>query len=145
MARGDVPARLNFLTLACRDVERMAEFLRSFGWPESPSSEAAHRVFQLTNGIVLALYGAHHYEAGYGARGEGFRGFTLGINLGSRDEVVAVHDRLAAIDGVVALEEMYDSPHGFSGFTFRDPEGNVWDVAWKRGSEVAEDGSLTWN
>ncbi len=140
-----VPARLNFLTLACHDVERMAEFCRALGWPEAPSSEPAHRVFQLSNGVVLALYGAHHYEADHGARTEGFRGFTLGINLGSREEVVAAHAALAGVDGVVGLEDVYDSPHGFSGFTFRDPEGNVWDVAWKQGSEVADDGSLTWN
>jgi uncharacterized protein len=143
MAR--VPARMNFLTLACRDVERMAEFFRALGWPEAQSSEAGHRVFQLSNGVVLALYGAHHYEEGYGPRADGFRGFTLGINLGSREEVVEVHERLGDVDGVVGLEDVFDSPHGFSGFTFRDPEGNLWDVAWKQGSEVGEDGSLTWN
>jgi len=136
---------MNFLTLACRDVERMAEFFRAFGWPEAPSSEAAHRVFQLSNGVVLALYGAHHYETGYGPRSDGFRGFTLGINLGSRSEVVEVHERLAGIDGVIGLEDVFDSPRGFSGFTFRDPEDNLWDVAWKQGSEVDGDGSLTWN
>jgi predicted lactoylglutathione lyase len=140
-----LPARLNFLTLACRDVERMADFCRALGWPEAPSSEPAHRVFQLANGVVLALYGAHNYESGYGTRADGFRGFTLGINLGSREEVVAAHAALEVIDGVAGLEEVFDSPHGFSGFTFRDPEGNVWDVAWKPGSEVGSDGSLIWN
>jgi hypothetical protein len=33
---------------------------------------------------------------------------------------------------------------GFSGFSFRDPEGNVWDVAWAAGSLVDERGALTW-
>jgi uncharacterized protein len=136
---------MNFLTLACQDVERMAEFFRALGWPEAPSSEAAHRVFQLTNGVVLALYAAHHYEPGYGPAAEGFRGFTLGINVGSREEVVEIHALLAGIDGALALEDVFDSPHGFSGFTFRDPEGNVWDVAWKPGSDVDENGALTWN
>jgi hypothetical protein len=42
-----VPPQLNFLTLACRDVERMADFLRAFGWPEAPSSEPVHRVVRL--------------------------------------------------------------------------------------------------
>jgi hypothetical protein len=28
--------------------------------------------------------------------------------------------------------------------SFRDPEGNIWHVAWKRGSTVAPDGGLTW-
>ena len=37
------------------------------------------------------------------------------------------------------------SVHGFTGFSFRDPEGNIWDVAWKIGSIVEPDGSLTWN
>jgi len=135
---------MNFLTLACQDVERMADFFRALGWPEAPSSEPVHRVFQLSNGVVLALYGAHNYERDYGQRAEGFRGFTLGINLGSREEVVAVHDILKEIAGVTSLDDVMDSPHGFSGFSFRDPEGNIWDVAWAEGTTVVADGSLTW-
>jgi predicted lactoylglutathione lyase len=141
----NVPTRMNFLTLACRDVERMAEFFRSLGWPEAPSSDADHRVFQLENGVVLALYGAHHYEPAYGLLTERFHGFTLGINVGSRDEVVAVHAALAQIAGIGELEPVVDSPHGFSGFSFQDPEGNIWDVAWKAGSAVGDGGELTWN
>jgi uncharacterized protein len=140
-----VPARMNFLTLACRDVERMAEFFRALGWPEAPSSDADHRVFQLENGVVLALYGAHHYEPAYGPVAPGFHAFTLGINVASREEVVAVHAALAAIPAIGELEDVADSPHGFSGFSFQDPEGNIWDVAWKAGSDVAADGNLTWN
>ena len=34
-----VPPQLNFITLACEDVEGMADFLRGLGWPEAPSSE----------------------------------------------------------------------------------------------------------
>jgi predicted lactoylglutathione lyase len=135
---------MNFLTLACRDVERMAEFLRSLGWPEAPSSEPVHRVFQLTNGLAIALYGVHHYERDHGPRSEGFRGFTLGVNLASRDEVLAVHAALVGVPGVEGLEDPVDSAHGFSGFSFRDPEGNIWDVAWKQGSEVDDSGALTW-
>lgn len=42
------------------------------------------------------------------------------------------------------LEEPFDSPHGFRGFTVRDPEGNLWDVAWKRGSTVTAEGGPSW-
>jgi hypothetical protein len=31
-----LPPHPNFVTLASRDVERMADFLRALGWPESP-------------------------------------------------------------------------------------------------------------
>ena len=123
----------------------MAEFFRAWGWPESPSSEPAHRVFQLTNGVVLALYAARNYEPGYGPLTTGFRGFTLGINVASRDEVIGIHDALRHVSGVIDLEDVADSVHGFSGFTFRDPEGNIWDVAWKVGSSVTGNGDLTWD
>ena len=52
---------------------------------------------------------------------------------------------MLGIEGVEVLEEPFDSPHGFRGFTSRDPEGNLWDVAWKKGSSVGADGDLTWN
>ena len=138
-----LPPQLNFITLACRDVERMAEFLRALGWQEAPSSEPVHRVFQLANGVVLALYGAEHYEASLGPRSDGFRGFTLAVNLGSRDEVLAAYAALKDVDGVRDLDAPVDSPHGFSGFSFRDPEENIWDVVWKHGSLVDDEGHLT--
>jgi uncharacterized glyoxalase superfamily protein PhnB len=140
-----VPAHPNFLTLACRDVGRMADFLRALGWPESAESEPGHRVFQCTNGMVVALYAASNYEPHFGPPPEGFRAFTLGVNLGTPEEVDAAYAALRQIDGAELLEEPFDSPHGFRGFSFRDPEGNIWDVAWKRGSTVSEDGRLTWS
>jgi len=33
--------QLNFLTLACADVERMADFLRALGWDESPETTSS--------------------------------------------------------------------------------------------------------
>jgi uncharacterized glyoxalase superfamily protein PhnB len=140
-----VPPQLNFLTLACADVERMAGFLRAFGWVEDSESEPVHRLFQGTNGIVMALYGAQNYEQHFGPRADGFRGFTLGLNVASADEVDRVYETVRGIDGAELLEEPFDSPHGFRGFSFRDPEGNIWDVAWKRGSTVTPDGDLTWS
>ena len=139
-----LPPAPNFLTLACADVERMSGFLSALGWPEAPGSEPAHRVFQCTNGLVVALYGASNYEPHFGPRADGFRGFTLGVNLGAPEEVDAAYAALQTVPGAELLEEPFDSPHGFRGFSFRDPEGNVWDVAWKRGSVVSAEGDLTW-
>jgi predicted lactoylglutathione lyase len=139
-----LPPQLNFFTLACGDVERMADFFRALGWPESPASEPAHRVFQLPNGVVLALYGAENYEPHYGPVADGFRGFTLGVNVGSREQVEEAYSAVSAADGVTDLgEPPVDDPRGFSGFGFRDPEGNIWEVVWKHGSRVDEHGHLT--
>jgi predicted lactoylglutathione lyase len=139
-----LPPQLNFFTLACRDVERMADFFRGLGWSESSASEPVHRVFQLPNGVVLALFGAENYERHYGPRADGFRGFTLGVNVGSREEVETAYVAVSAADGVSELEEeIVESEHGFTGFGFRDPEGNIWEVVWKHGSAVDADGHLT--
>jgi predicted lactoylglutathione lyase len=140
-----LPPQLNFVTLACRDVERMAQFFRDLGWPESPASEPVHRVFQLPNGVVLALYGAENYERLLGPRADGFRGFTLGVNVGSREEMVAAHAAVSAVDGAHDISDPRDSEHGFSGFSFLDPEENIWDVVWKHGSVVDEAGHLTFS
>jgi predicted lactoylglutathione lyase len=137
--------QLNFFTLACADVERMADFLRALGWTEDSESEPVHRLFQGTNGVVVALYAASNYEPHFGPRADGFRGFTLGLNVGSPEEVDRMHELMRGIPGVEVLEEPFDSPHGFRGFSSRDPEGNIWDVAWKRGSTVTPDGDLTWS
>jgi uncharacterized glyoxalase superfamily protein PhnB len=141
-----VPApQLNFLTLACADVERMARFLRALGWAEDSASEPAHRLFQGTNGIVVALYAASNYEPHFGRRADGFRGFTLGLNLATPEDVDRLYEQLQGIGGAELLEGPFDSPHGFRGFSFRDPEGNIWDVARKRGSTVTREGYLTWS
>lgn len=122
----------------------MAGFLRALGWPESPESEPAHRLFQCANGVVVALYGAENYEPHFGPPADGFRAFTLGVNVATPGEVDAAYAALRQVEGAELLEEPFDSPHGFRGFSFRDPEGNIWDVAWKRGSQVWPDGRLTW-
>jgi catechol 2,3-dioxygenase-like lactoylglutathione lyase family enzyme len=137
-----LPPRIGLVTLAVRDIERMADLFRALGWPEAPSSEPPHRVFQLTNGVAIALYGAERYERAFGPIPEGFRGFTLCVNLGSMAEVRAAHAALAAIPDVDLLEDPQEAEWG-GGFSWRDPEGNVWDVAWADGSTFDERGGLT--
>jgi uncharacterized glyoxalase superfamily protein PhnB len=123
-------------------MERMARFYRQFGWPEAPSSEPVHVVFQCSNGVVLALYGASHYEPGVGPANDGFRGFTLGVNC---DDMAAVERAYAVVRGFDDVYELDPPARAFwgGGFSFRDPEGNIWDVAWKDGSRIDADGGLT--
>jgi uncharacterized glyoxalase superfamily protein PhnB len=111
----------------------MTRLFRDLGWPETPESDEHHRTFQCTNGCVIALYAASNYEPHFGPPAEGFRGFTLAINLASYDEVVAVHETLKGVEGVELLEEPTEAFWG-GGFAWRDPEGNVWDVAWASGA-----------
>ena len=78
--------------------------------------------------MVIALYGVTHHEANIGAVAERFRGLTLNVNLASFADCLAVYSTLAETDGVALLEEPCEQFWG-GGFSWRDPEGNIWDVA----------------
>jgi uncharacterized protein len=136
-----LPARIGLITLACRDVERMAALFRALGWPETPDSDEHHRTFQCTNGVVIGLYAARHYEPQFGAPSGGFRGFTLAVNLGSFTECVEAYDALRQVPGVELLGEPERAFWG-GGFSWRDPEGNVWDVAWAEGATFDDRGGV---
>jgi len=137
-----LPARVGLITLACRDVERMTALFRDLGWPETPESDEHHRTFQCTNGVVIALYAASNYDAQFGPVATGFRGVCLSVNLASFQECVAVYETLKAIEGVELLEEPTEAFWG-GGFSWRDPEGNIWDVAWANGTTIDDRGGVT--
>lgn len=137
-----LPSRIGLITLACRDVERMASLFRQLGWKETPASDEHHRTYQCTNGVAVGLYAAKNYEASFGPVSDGFRGVTLCVNMSSFDECVSVYEALQGVDGVELLEEPVEAFWG-GGFSWRDPEGNIWDVAWAKGSSLDERGGLT--
>jgi uncharacterized glyoxalase superfamily protein PhnB len=138
----NLPARVGLITLACRDVERMAQVLRDLGWPETPESDEHHRTFQCTNGVVIACYAATHYEPAFGPPADGFRGLTIAVNLASYDEVEQVYETLRGVAGVELQGEPEEAPWG-GGFSWRDPEGNIWDVAFAHGASFDERGGLS--
>jgi predicted lactoylglutathione lyase len=137
-----LPHRIGLITLACRDVERMTRLFRELGWPETPESDEHHRTFQCTNGCVVALYAARHYEPHFGPVAEGFRGVVLSVNVESFDEVKRIHESMRGVDGVMLHDEPTEAFWG-GGFGWRDPEGNEWDVAWAKGAALDERGGVT--
>jgi uncharacterized glyoxalase superfamily protein PhnB len=136
-----LPARIGLITLACRDVPRMTRLFRALGWPETPESDGHHRTFQCTNGCVIGLYAAASYEPDFGPPADGFRGVTLAVNLASFGEVQAAYETLTTIEDVELLEEPTEAFWG-GGFSWRDPEGNVWDVAWAKDATLDERGGI---
>ena len=140
----NLPARITAVTLACRDIGRMAAFYRQFGWPEAPTSVPEHVVFQCANGVVLGLFSEQVYEGQFGPVADGFRGFTLTIHCEDVPAVLQAHRTLTEYDDIVDLDaEPQESGWG-CGFSFRDPEGNVWDVAFKHGSEFDHRGGFSY-
>jgi uncharacterized glyoxalase superfamily protein PhnB len=120
----------------------MAAFYRQFGWPEAPTSVPEHVVFQCSHGVVLGLFSEIRFEQEFGRVGVGFRGVTLTIHCEDEAEVVRTHQKLTEFDDIDELDlEATRSGWGY-GFSFRDPEGNVWSVAVKYGSTFDDRGGF---
>jgi predicted lactoylglutathione lyase len=139
-----VPDRISAVTVACRDVGRMAAFYRQFGWPEAPTSVPEHVVFQCSNGVVLGLFDEPAFEARFGQSGESASRFALTVHVENEDAVDRAHADVSVLDDVHDLDpEPTRSGWGY-GFGFRDPEGNVWGVAFKFGSGFDDRGGFVY-
>ena len=139
-----LPVRISAVTLVCRDIGRLAAFYRQFGWPEAPTSVPEHVVFQCANGVVLGLFSETTFEQQLGHPAEGFRGFTLTIHCEDEETVVRAHETVRRFDDVAELDAQPTRSGWGYGFGFRDPEGNVWGVAYKYGSEIDHRGGFTY-
>lgn len=135
--------RFHVLTLGVADLERSLAFYRALGFEsegiigtEFPGGTAA--MFELENGVILALYGRGDLEADANAtfdapgRGE----FSIGHLVGSRDEVDRVLAEAVAA-GATLTEEPYDRPWGIYSGYFRDPDGHLWEVIWNPRTDPA--------
>lgn len=135
MSASRVPARVSFVTLACRDVPSMKRFYDQFGWSPSQHNDDTFAAYQC-GGAVLGLFGAENYAKAHGSLPPAgtFRGVVLAINCRDAAEVDRVYEAMRAIDGVTLHGEPQDLSFGGRGFEWSDPEGNVWEVTWAEGT-----------
>ena len=122
----------------------MAAFYRQFGWPEAPTSVAEHVVFQCSNGVVLGLFSDTVLETQYGRAADPFRGFTLTIHCEDEAAVDRARSEVGGFDDVGDLDTVPTRSGWGYGFGFRDPEGNVWGVAFKYGSAIDQYGGFSY-
>jgi len=139
-----LPARISAVTLACRDLGRAAAFYRQFGWPEAPTSVPEHVVFQCSNGVVLGLFSEPLFEERYGRTEASGRVFALTVHVEDEATVDRLHREVGEFDDVRDLDpEPTRSGWGY-GFGFSDPEGNLWGVAAKFGSQFDHRGGFVY-
>ncbi len=135
-----IPARLSIVTLAARDVDRLAGFYERLGWrahrygPDTPRME--------TGGAGLMLYAADKLgeESGVEPR---FGGATLAVNVAQREEVDAAIEAVRTAGGEVVADPV-DREWGGRSAYWADPEGHVWEVAWMPGASFDERGGFIW-
>ncbi len=129
--------RITFITLGVSDLALSAYFYENkLGWSRSAMSNGDLIVYQL-NGIALTLYPREELakDAMVSPEGNGFRGFTLAINLRSEKEVDELVANLKS-NGVRVVKEPQKVFWGGYSSYIADPDGNLWEIAYNPFLEV---------
>jgi len=129
--------RITFITLGVNDLAVSADFYESkLGWSRSAMSNGDLIVYQL-NGIALTLYPREELakDAMVSPEGNGFRGFTLAINLRSEKDVDELVAKLKSNAVRVVKEPQKVFWGGYSSY-IADPDGNLWEIAYNPFLEV---------
>jgi uncharacterized protein len=134
---------INVITLAVGDLDRALTFYRDGLGLESTgvigtefagdatNSAGAVAMFQLSGGLVLALYPRQelakdaNIAVGPPKSGE----FSIGHEVASKADVDALLEQAAAA-GATLTDRAHDRPWGIYSGYFQDPDGHLWEIMW---------------
>ena len=135
--------RLDVITLAVADLELALAFYRRLGLEsngivgteyadEVTGANGAIAMFQLEGGLLLNLYPRADLarDAGIPVGPPQSGEVSLAQLVPSRDEVDELLQNAAAAGATVTPAR--DRPWGIYSGYFRDPDGHLWEVMWKR-------------
>ncbi len=129
--------QVTVITLGVDDLERSVAFyrdglgLRTKGIMGEEFEHGAVAFFDLQEGLKLAVWPrasiAHH--TGLKESPASPTEFTLGHNVGSKDDVDTVMEE-ARKAGATIVSEAEDAFWGGYSGSFQDPDGHLWEVVW---------------
>ena len=135
--------RISLITLGVADLDRSRRFYEhGLGWTKgNPHEEVAF--YQLSNGLVLALWSRDDLAADARAIDSGatFSGVSIAFNTRSHDEVDEVLAAVEAAGGTVTKPAEEQVWGGYSGY-FADPDGHPWEVAFNPDWSLDEAGHV---
>ncbi|MDO3410538.1 VOC family protein [Saccharibacillus sp. CPCC 101409] len=129
--------RITVFTLGVDDLERATAFYRdglgfaTEGIIGKEFEYGAVAFFDLQPGLKLALWNRSSiaHDTGLEQAPPSPTEFTLGHNVGSREEVDAVMRTAEAAGARITVAAHETFWGGYSGY-FQDPDGHVWEVVW---------------
>ena len=124
--------KISLITLGVSDFAKSLAFYREgLGFKTHNYKEGDDVVFFELEGTWLSLYPKEKLakDAQITTEGNGFAGFSLAHNVGSKTEVDAVFTHAVAVgaEPVKMPQEVFWG--GYSGY-FADPDGYLWEVAY---------------
>ena len=137
--------RITVLTLGVSDLERSLAFYRDgLGLPTKgivgqEFEYGAVAFFNLENGLVLALWPRSSIarDAGVSLQPPSATEFTIGHNVGGKDEVDALMEQAGRAGARIAKAAGATFWGGYAGY-FLDPDDHLWEVAWNPQTAIAD-------
>lgn len=137
--------RLTVLTLGVDDLDRSLAFYRDgLGLPTQgivgrEFEHGAVAFFDLQSGVRLALWPRDDiaHDAKVPRTAHSPTEFTIGHNVGSREEVDAVIDQARRAGAKIVKPAGDTFWGGYAGY-FQDPDDHLWEVAWNPQWEVKD-------
>ena len=123
------------LTLGVSDLEKSLAFYRDgLGLPTQGivGQEYEYGVvafFKLQDGLMLALWprASIAHDSGLSLQPPSATEFTIGHNVGSRDEVDGVMEQATRAGATIVKAARDTFWGGYAGY-FQDPDGHLWEV-----------------
>lgn len=137
--------QITVLTIGVDDLEQSLAFYRDgLGLPTEGiiGKEFEHgqvAFFELQAGVKLALFARADiaHDAGILQTGRSATEFTIGHNVGSKEQVNTVMEQARAA-GAKIVKEAKETFWGGYRCYFQDPDGHLWEVIWNPAWEVTE-------
>lgn len=137
--------RITVITLGVDDLEKSLAFYRDgLGLPTegivgTEFEHGAVAFFTLQPGLILALWPRQNiaWDAGLAATPHSPTEFTIGHNVGSREEVNAILEQAQRAGAKIVKPARETFWGGYAGY-FQDPDDHLWEVAWNPQLEIAE-------
>ena len=137
--------RITFITLGVEDLEASLTFYRdglgltTDGIVGREFAHGAVAFFQLQSGLILALWPRDDiaHDANIAKTAHSPTEFTIGHNVGSREEVDAVMEQAKRAGAKIVKHAGNTFWGGYAGY-FQDPDDHLWEVAWNPQLEIKE-------
>jgi catechol 2,3-dioxygenase-like lactoylglutathione lyase family enzyme len=129
--------RITFLTLGVDDLEKSLAFYRdglgltTRGIVGREFEHGAVAFFELQPGLTLAIWPRDSiaHDTNVPSAGRSPTEFTIGYNVGSRDEVDSVMQQARRAGAKITKPAGDTFWGGYAGY-FQDPDDHLWEVVW---------------
>ena len=137
--------RISVITLGVDDLERSLQFYRDgLGLPTEgivgqEFEHGAVSFFDLQAGLKLAIWNRKDiaYDTNLNQTPPSPTQFTLGHNVGSKDEVDKLMEQAKKAGATITVTAHDTFWGGYSGY-FQDPDGHLWEVVWNPQWDITE-------